>query len=135
MERLRDFLAIETVNTLNEALCWNHQRICPDIVNSKEFQSNCGQTNATAEALRKAYIQLGSVPYNTTGSLCRDSKVRTHVSIQQKTVSESLELQLSSFAFKPGEDTARRITLSNLCLHQSAKGPVLLFTVVVLMLC
>eukprot|EP00210_Caulerpa_lentillifera_P008405 g8017.t1 len=63
-EKYGKLLAIDVVNTLNEALCTRHRKMCPASV---QLEKECGQVAAIAAALKVEFDKL-----HVPGVICHD---------------------------------------------------------------
>jgi hypothetical protein len=75
-ERFADLATLEAANTLNEALCERYAQHCllDDGSVHPTVQRECRKTFELAEEIRVAYVALGTVPQNSTNSLCQDKE-------------------------------------------------------------
>ena len=74
--RLTDVMAMETVNTLNEAFCEHHRLNCPGIETEEVYVKECGIVREIAEEIHQELIRLSLIPSNMKGAICQDELVR-----------------------------------------------------------
>jgi len=69
--RLTDVLAVETINTLNEAFCAHQAAHCPGVGDNGEYVRECGRVRELAKEVRQELLRMERVPKNQAEAVCK----------------------------------------------------------------